>query len=98
MPFLKIQTNIIIDQPKKSALLNKASSLGMTVPVAFLGSFYLLLVGSKVMLAILVGKSKMLLRGAWYTAVMRLLGIALFVLAYFLFRDGLILLGMIHAE
>ena len=79
-------------------LLNKAATLGMAAPIGFLASFYLLLVGAKITLAILVGKSKMLLRGSWYPAMMRSLGIALFVLAYFLFRDGLLLLGLIQAE
>ena len=76
-------------------ILNKAINLNMAVPFAFIGSFYLLLVGSKILLAMLVGKSKSFLNGFWYLSIMRLLGTALCVLAFLLFRDGLILLEVI---
>jgi threonine/homoserine/homoserine lactone efflux protein len=61
---------------------------------AFLGSFLFCLVASKVILAIIVGKSRTFLKGNAYINIMRILGIALFVFSFFLFRDGLKLLGM----
>ena len=75
--------------------MTKAMNQSVIAALAFIGSFYLLLVGSKIMLAILVGKSKNFLVGKVYIYTMRFLGLALFGLALVLFRDGLRLLGMI---
>ena len=79
-------------------ILSKAMNLNMVIPFAFLGSFYILLVGSKILLAILVGQSKSFLTGVWYLFIMRLLGVALCLLALLLFRDGLILLEVINTN
>jgi threonine/homoserine/homoserine lactone efflux protein len=62
--------------------------------VAFVASFYCLLVGSKIFLAVLAGKSKRFLTGRGYITTMRFLGLALCALALFLFKDGLDLLGV----
>ena len=62
---------------------------------AFVASFYFLLIGSKITLAILVGKSKTFLRGRVYIYTMKFLGFALCALAIFLFKDGLSLLGFL---
>jgi hypothetical protein len=66
-----------------------------TAPLAFICGFYTLLLGSKVLLAIVVGKSTSFLEGNVYLYTMRLLGLALFAMAFALFRDGLKLLGWI---
>ncbi|KHF24944.1 putative threonine efflux protein [Solemya velum gill symbiont] len=79
-------------------IMSKAMNLNMAAPFAFIGSFYILLVGSKILLAILVGKSRSFLSGTVYIYTIRLLGLALFVLALLLFRDGLILLDVIHID
>lgn len=76
-------------------LLNKAMSTSPTAPIAFLGGFYALLLGSKVLLAILAGRSKAVLQGTAYRSIMRLLGLLLGFLALLLFRDGLALLGVL---
>ena len=76
--------------------VSKAYSLSTMAAFAFIGSFYLLLVGSKIVLAILVGRSKSFLNGTVYIYTMRLLGLALCILACVLFRDGLKLLGVIN--
>jgi threonine/homoserine/homoserine lactone efflux protein len=73
----------------------KAMRQNIIAPLAFIGSFYALLVGSKILLAILVGKSKSFLGGNVYIYTMRVLGLILCVLAFALFRDGLKLLGII---
>ena len=73
----------------------KAMRQNIIAPLAFIGSFYALLVGSKILLAILVGKSKSFLVGNVYIYTMRFLGLVLCVLAFVLFRDGLKLLGII---
>ena len=61
---------------------------------AFLGSFLFLLVASKVVLAIIVGKSRTFLKGRAYINIMRILGILLILFSVFLFRDGIKLLGL----
>ena len=76
------------------ALMGKALERGMTCLVVFLAAFYLALVGAKVVTALLVGRSRTFLGGPVYRTIMRLLGLALCVLALLLFRDGLNLLGL----
>ena len=75
--------------------MTKAMSQNIIAPLAFISSFYVLLVGSKILLAILVGKSKSFLGGNVYIYTMRFLGVLLCVLAFALFRDGLRLFGII---
>ena len=75
--------------------VTKAMNLGMVAPLAFMGSFYVLLVGSKILIAVLVGKSRSFLVGNGYIYTMRLLGFALCALAMILFRDGFRLLEFI---
>ena len=75
--------------------VTKAMNLGMLAPLAFIGSFYVLLVGSKILIAVLVGKSRSFLIGSGYIYTMRLLGVALCALAIILFRDGFNMLGFI---
>lgn len=70
----------------------KAMSENIISPFAFIFSFYAFLVGTKILLAVLVGKSKSFLSGKAYISTMRFLGLALCVLAGVLFRDGLRLL------
>ena len=62
---------------------------------AFVAGFYLCLVGSKVILALLVGKSRPLWKGNAYKYLMRVLGTLLLIFAFLLFRDGLRLLGLL---
>jgi len=76
--------------------MTKALSLNIFAPFLFISGFYTLLVGSKVLLAILVGKSKSFLSGDVYIYIMRFLGLALGVLAFALFIDGLKLLGILE--
>jgi threonine/homoserine/homoserine lactone efflux protein len=60
--------------------------------VLFVGSFFGCLVGSKVLLAVIAGKSRRFLAGKSYIFIMRVLGIALLVFAFVLFKDGIRLL------
>jgi threonine/homoserine/homoserine lactone efflux protein len=75
--------------------LVKASGAGLFAPAAFIGAFYVCLVGSKIALALLVGRSRSLFRGKAYAWAMRVLGLSLVVLALLLLRDGLQLLGLL---
>jgi threonine/homoserine/homoserine lactone efflux protein len=60
---------------------------------AFIGSFYLLLVGSKILVAVLVGRYRSFLTGRFYVYTMRVLGLILLAFALVLFRDGMNLVG-----
>ena len=73
----------------------KAMKTSTVAPFAFLCGFYALLLGSKVLLAIVVGKSTSFLDGKAYLYTMRFLGLALCSLAFVLLHDGLNLLGWI---
>ena len=75
--------------------VTKAMNHGLAAPLAFIGSFYVLLVGSKILITVLVGKSRSFLVGNGYIYTMRLLGVALCALAIILFRDGFRLLEFI---
>mgnify|MGYP001178281802 CR=1 FL=1 len=76
-------------------LLNKAMIAGPAAPIAFICGFYTLLLGSKVLFALLIGRSKAFLEGTVYRNIMRFLGLLLGVLALLLFRDGINLLGLL---
>ncbi len=69
--------------------------MNLLAAISFIGSFYVLLVGAKIFLAILVGNSRSFLLGNKYIFTMRLLGVVLIILAVILFRDGLHLLGIL---
>ena len=75
--------------------MTEAMRQNIIAPLAFISSFYALLVGSKILLAILVGKSKSFLSGNVYIYTLRFLGLILCILAFALFLDGLKLLGII---
>ena len=76
-------------------LIFKALNQNVSVAFLFVGTFILFLVGSKVLLAIVVGKSRSFLKGSIYQWVMRILGILLLFFSMLLFRDGLRLLALI---
>ncbi len=69
-------------------------STGIFSAICYLISFYLMLVGAKVAMAVMVGKFKTILYGSFYLYTMRFLGLMLCVLAIFLFKDGFKLLGV----
>jgi threonine/homoserine/homoserine lactone efflux protein len=72
-----------------AAILAKAIAQSWVVAAAFLIGFYLLLVGSKVGVALLTGRSRDLLAGRAYRVVMRVLAVLLGFFALLLFREGL---------
>ncbi len=76
-------------------IMSQASAVGFGGPLAFIGSFYLMLVGSKMVLAVLAAKSKAWLHGRWYRFTMQLLGLCLCLLAVLLVRDGLQLMAIL---
>ena len=76
----------------------KALSLNTFAPLAFIGAFYTCLVGSKILLAILVGKSKSFLSSDIYIYIKRFLGLLLSAFGIRLFIEGLKLLGISGAQ
>ncbi|MCU7872574.1 MAG: LysE family transporter [Candidatus Thiodiazotropha sp. (ex Lucinoma borealis)] len=78
-------------------MMTKALSINIISPLLFISGFYIFLVGSKIVLAVLVGKSKSFLSGNTYLYTMRFLGLILVILAFVLFIDGLMLLGVLEA-
>jgi threonine/homoserine/homoserine lactone efflux protein len=73
----------------------RAYEQSMVGAVLFLASFYLFLVGSKVMVAILTSRSKVFLGQKSYLIIMKLLGVALLVFSIILVIEGLEYLGVI---
>jgi threonine/homoserine/homoserine lactone efflux protein len=76
-------------------IIFKAANQNFLSAFSFIGSFLLFLVGSKVILAIVVGHSRAFLKGPVYIGLMRILGVLLLFFSIMLFRDGLRLLGII---
>ncbi len=72
-----------------AAILARAVEQGWAVAAAFLFGFYLLLVGSKVSVALIAGRSRDLLAGRPYRLVLRALAVLLAVFAALLLREGL---------
>ena len=93
--FKGIVTNLLNPHPwifwltVGAAILAKAVAQGWPVAAAFLFGFYLLLVGSKVLVALLTGRSRNLLAGQPYRVVMRMLAVMLALFAVLLLREGL---------
>lgn len=77
-------------------IMTRAINVNLTALCVFVGSFYFMLIGSKILLALLVGRSKTFLRGDMYLYIMRFLGMVLCLLSLILFRDGLNMLGIIY--
>ena len=75
----------------------RSAQEGLPAPLLFLLGFYLCLVGSKVLLAVLVGKSRAFLTGRGYIRTMRILGCLLGLFAVLLLRDALSLLRIVPA-
>jgi len=69
-------------------IMNKAMSQNIAAAFSFVVGFYIFLVGSKIALALIVGKSKEFLYGNFYIYLMRTLGLLLLLLALRLFLEG----------
>ncbi len=76
-------------------LIFKAIKQNFALAFLFIGSFLIFLVGSKVILAMVVERSRAFLKGPVYIWLMRILGALLLFFSIMLFRDGLRLLGLI---
>jgi threonine/homoserine/homoserine lactone efflux protein len=75
------------------AIVTAWAQSGIAV-AAYVGGFFVMLVGSKIVFAIVVGKSKSFVSGDGYVWIMRGIGVSLCLFAFFLFRDGIKLTGL----
>jgi len=72
----------------------EALGVGLMSAVLFVLSFYTMLVGSKMLIAAAVGRSRGFLKSGVYVGIIRGLGVVLFVYAGVFLGKGLISLGM----
>lgn len=75
--------------------LLKANSQSLGSVFVFIASFYICILGSKMVLALVIGRSRNFLTGARYVWVMRSLGFLLIVFSLVLLYDGLTLTGLV---
>jgi threonine/homoserine/homoserine lactone efflux protein len=93
--FKGILTNVLSPHPwlfwmtVGAASLAKALAVGRHAAVAFLALFYGLLVGSKLVMALLAGRSRRFLAGRPYRIINRALGVLLAAFAALLIREGI---------
>ncbi|OGP64540.1 MAG: hypothetical protein A2170_03190 [Deltaproteobacteria bacterium RBG_13_53_10] len=72
----------------------KIREVNPLAPFAFISSFYLLLIGSKVFLALIAGRSRTFLRSKGYLFVMKGLALILTLFAFLLIKDALRFIGV----
>lgn len=70
-------------------LVLKASSTSFVSAAAFIFPFYVLLVGSKIVVAIVSGRSRNLLKSRHYRMILRILGLVLIGFGVLFLRDGI---------
>jgi threonine/homoserine/homoserine lactone efflux protein len=73
----------------------KSWEQGLLPPATFVLSFFVSLVGSKMLLALFIGRSRSFLTRSTYLWVMRSLGAILTLFALFLFKEGLTFLEVL---
>ena len=71
----------------------RAADASLSVACAFIALFYVLLVGSKLVVALIAARSRPFLKGRSYDLTVRALGLLLCLFALVLFRDGIALMG-----
>ncbi len=76
-------------------IMTKALHQNTACALSFIAGFYLLLVGSKIILAVMSGKSRTFMTGSAYILIMRVLGIILCIFAGILFIDSLHYIGIL---
>ena len=72
----------------------KALDVGVYPAIAFVAGFYIFLVGSKILVAVITGKYSTFLKSKAYVYIVRTLGAILFLFAFMFLRNGLVLLGL----
>lgn len=72
----------------------RAYQASPSAAIVFIASFYAMLVGSKVSIALLVDRSKAFLKNKVFLWTIRILGLVLLAFALLLVREGLVYLGI----
>ncbi len=96
-----VMTNLLSPHPYLfwltigSPILMKAHERGLDVAVSFVIGFYLLLIGSKMLLAVLVGISRQFLQGRAYRVLIRTTGLILMGFAILFLKECLHLFGFL---
>ena len=67
----------------------KAYKISLAASIQFLLAFYICLVGSKIIISLLVDKSRNVLQNKAYIRIMRVMGIALYIFALLFIREGI---------
>lgn len=75
-------------------ILFKALAIDIIAPVLFVAGFYILLVGSKIMIAFFIGRYRSFFRNKYYLYTIRSLGVVYLIFALFFIKDSLGLLGL----
>ena len=75
-------------------ILFQALDVGIWGTILFVAGFYSLLVGSKIMIALVVGKSRYFLKSKYYLYMIRALGFVYFIFALFFIEQGLELISL----
>lgn len=75
------------------SLILEAWKLGLAVPIVFVACFYACLVGAKLAVAVVIGRTRHMITGAAYTYTMRILGGLLAVFAALLLWNAYELLS-----
>ena len=70
-------------------LMVKALGISILALLSFIGSFLLLLVGSKIIIAFVIERSRAFLRSKTYIYTLKLLGLALIIFSIVFFKDAL---------
>lgn len=78
-----------------SPIILKAYRLNLVSAIFFIFGFYLFLIGSKIMVALLVDKSRIFFRSRGYVYLTRLMGLILLVFAILFVKEGLQFYGVI---
>lgn len=76
-------------------IMTKALTRNVYCVIAFIAGFYGLLVGTKIFLALIAGKSRSFIMGRTYNLIMRMMGLILCFFAGLLFLDSLRYAGVI---
>ena len=67
----------------------KAFGISLATAILFLTSFYVIMIGSKVIIALIVARTKVFIDQKLYLAIMRFLGIVLLAFSILFFYDGI---------
>jgi threonine/homoserine/homoserine lactone efflux protein len=73
----------------------KGYEVNLMASIYFVFLMYFCLVGSKLLTAMLVGKSRQFLKSRNYMLIIKILGMVLFVFAFVFLKDGLELVGLL---